>query len=289
MLHLIYNPVAGRGRAPAALRRTRAFLAAERVDFRVHTTLAPRHATELVARLPQGATVVAMGGDGTVHEVARSCIGTPRPMGVLPVGSGDDFAFALGLRRSDFDGALRALLNGRRRLVDTGSINGEPFVNAAGVGFDADVASRVAAAPAPLRGLPAYLFAVVGALAGLSPARVTAEVDDVVVYHGRSLLVSTQNGPRTGGSFLFAPSASPDDGVLDLVLAGELGRVATLRLLPRVMRGKHLTHPKVHLARGRRIALTWERAQPGHVDGEPLEPASNHTLSVVPASLCVLG
>ncbi len=288
MLHLVYNPVAGRGRARAALVRTRAFLDERAVPYRVLSTEAPGHATELARATPPDATVVAVGGDGTAHEVAAACIASERTLAVLPVGSGDDFAFALGMRRADLAGALERLVEGNVRLVDTGRINGEPFVNAAGVGFDADVATRVAAAPRPLKGLAAYLWAVVRALGALDASPVEVRVDGRPVYAGRSLLVSTHLGPRTGGSFLFAPDASLTDGVFEVLVAGGLGRLGTLALLPRVMRGAHLGHPAVHLFRGRRVELRWDRDQPGHVEGEPLPAGRTFVLEAVPASLRVL-
>lgn len=288
MFHLIYNPVAGRGRSKTALVQTRAFLDARSLPYRVLSTEAPKHATRLALDTPQDATVVAVGGDGTAHEVAHACIGSQRTLGVLPVGSGDDFAFALGMRRSDLAGALERLVAGEVRLVDTGRVNGEPFLNAAGVGFDADVATRVAGAPRRLTGLAAYLWAVMTALGGLDPAPVEVRVDGERVYAGRSLLVSTHLGPRTGGSFLFAPDASLTDGMFEVLVAGALGRLGTLALLPRVMRGAHLGHPAVHLFRGHDVELRWERAQPGHVEGEPLPAGHTFRLEMVPASLRVL-
>lgn len=289
MLHLIVNPVAGRGRGPHALAAMRRLLDDAGRTYRVYTTRAPKHATALAAALPADATVVAVGGDGTAHEVARACIGTERTLGILPVGSGDDYAFALGLDRGDLEGAFRRLLDGRPRWVDTGTVNGEPFVNAAGVGFDADVARRVATAPAPLSGLGTYLYAVARALGGLRCVDLLAEVDGRTVYRGPSLLVSTQLGPRTGGSFLFAPEARVDDGLFDVLVAGRLGRVGTLRLLPKAMRGAHLGDPAVHYARGTEVRLAWDRPQHAHTEGEAIGQASTYTLRLVPRSLRVLG
>ena len=288
MLHLIYNPTAGRGRATAALSRTVAFLAERGLAHRVLTTEAPGHATQLAEGTPGGATVVAVGGDGTAHEVALACIGGSRTLGVLPVGSGDDFAFALGMRRDDLPGALERLAAGVTRQVDTGLVNGEPFINATGVGFDADVARRVIDAPRALKGLGAYLWGVLAALRALDPVPVEVVVDGQTVYRGRSLLVSTQLGPRTGGSFLFAPGASLEDGLFDVLVAGGLGRAGTLALLPKVMRGAHLGHPQVHAFRGRSVRLTWQSPQPGHVEGEPLTAGRTFAIELRPASLRVI-
>lgn len=315
MLYLIVNPVAGRGRAASALERTRAFLDAEGVPYDVLVTERPGHATDLARATPEGATVVAMGGDGTVHEVARGILhadpafargpgaaslgavttgqapGAPQPgrvLATLPVGSGDDFAFSLGIPRDDLSAALARLLRGSVHRIDVGVVDHEPFVNALGVGFDAEVAHRVALAPKLFKGLGAYLYAVVTTLGRLDPCPVTVTIDGTRVYQGRALLVACQNGPRTGGSFLFAPDARNDDGVLDVIVAGDFGKLGTLGILPSVMRGRHLGHPKVHLFRGREVSLAWERPQHAHAEGEQVPPAATFNVSLRPAALSVL-
>jgi diacylglycerol kinase (ATP) len=295
VIHLVYNPVAGRGRAALALERTRAFLDAAAVPYTLVTTAAPGHATELARAAPAGATVVAMGGDGTVHEVARgilACANGDAPgdkvLATLPVGSGDDFAFAMGIPRDDLDAALRRLLHGTVTAIDVGDVNGEPFVNAFGVGFDADVAHRVAHAPRFLKGLGAYLYAVVTTLGRLDPGHVTVTIDGVETYVGKALLVGCQNGPRTGGSFLFAPDARNDDGVLDVVVAGAFDKLGTLGILPKVMRGRHLGHPKVHLFQGKDVRLTWQRPQHAHAEGEQLTAGTSFHVTLRPGALRVL-
>lgn len=287
--HLVYNPIAGRGRARRSLARVRRHFEAQGRPLQVHATEARGHATRIAAALPDGATVLVLGGDGTVHEVARAVVGSARTLGVLPSGSGDDFGHALGLERGDLDAALRVVDRGRVRRVDTATANGVRFVNAAGVGFDADVAARVRSAPAPLRDRSAYLYAVVATLARLRDVAVEVVVDGRVAFRGPSLLVSTQNGPRTGGSFLFAPDARIDDGLLDVLVAGDFGRLGTLRILPRVMRGTHLGHPKVLHLRGREVELRWAEPRPAHLEGEPQPACRRWRMRLEPRSLRVFG
>jgi len=288
MLHLIHNPVAGRGRARDAASIVQRRLTERGVASHLLTTHHPGHATELARTLPGDATVVAIGGDGTAHEVAKSCIGTDRTLGVVPVGSGDDFAHALGLPRRRIDLAVDALVAGRVRTIDTGVCNGEPFVNAVGVGFDAEVGRRVANAPRYLRGIGAYLWSVAVSLRDLERIVATVEADGVAVHHGPCLLASCQNGPRTGGSFRFAPSAVLDDGVLDLLVAGDVRRWGTLGLLPRVLVGRHLSHPKVRYLRARRVSMRWEAPRDWHTEGETFVPVSTFEIDVRPASLRVV-
>ncbi len=295
-LRIVYNPIAGRGRARRGLEVVRKALTAWSVPFEVLETTHPHHATELVRSLPDDARVVALGGDGTVHEVALGCLGSGRTLCILPQGSGDDFAFALGLDRHELESALRLAVDGDPVWVDTGEVrwNDEdpqafaPFVNAFGTGFDAEAAANVAAAPPPFTGLGAYLWAVVVTLGRLEHVQATVHVDGRLVHEGPSLLVSVQNGARSGGSFPFSPDAKVDDGLLDILVAGTFGRLGTLAILPRVMRGAHLDHPRIALHHGREVDVVWERPRPGHVEGEPV-PASGHfRVRIRPGSLRVV-
>lgn len=279
VLHLIFNPVAGKGRSLRALGQIERFLSEHGLPYRLLTTEAEGHATALAGNTPPGSTVVVLGGDGTVHEVVKGILnGDPerlsngRRLGVIPVGSGDDFAFSLGIPRNDLGGALRRLLEPKVTLVDVGFVDGEPFANSTGVGFDAEAAYRVRTSPKFIRGLAAYLYGTLSALGAFRPVSVRVVVDGAEVYRGPSLLVSLQNGPRGGGSFMFAPEARNDDGMLDVLVAGEFSRLGAIGILPRVMKGGHLTDPRVHLFRGSEVQLNWEKPQRGHADGEPLGP-----------------
>ena len=287
MYHLIVNPTAGRGRALAGLPRVEAAFEARGKPLSVHMTHAPGHATSLVASLPEDAVVLSLGGDGTLHEVARACVNTARTVGVLPAGSGDDFAFALGIGRRTLDEALAVVFAGHVKRVDTGIVNSRPFVNTLGVGFDAEVAQTVRGAPPFLKERAAYVWAVLQTLQRLETPLVTATVDGHTFYHGPALLASVQNGPRTGGSFLFAPPARVDDGRLELIIAGAIRRRAIPNLLARVMKGQHLNHPEVRLVSGKHIELTWERPQAAHMEGELLAAERHFNIKICPASLRV--
>lgn len=287
VLQLIFNPVAGKGRAARSLDPALRFLSQNGVPYKLMTTEREGHATQLAAATPPGSTVVALGGDGTVHEVVKGILnGAPadpsngRTLAVVPVGSGDDFAFSLGIPRNDLEGALGRLVNPRKVRIDIGYIDGEPFANSTGVGFDAEAAYRVRTSPKLFKGLSAYLYGVLAALSSLKPVSVRILVDGTEVYTGPSLLVSLQNGPRAGGSFLFSPEARNDDGLLDVLVAGEFGRLTALGILPRVMNGRHLSDPNVHLFRGTRVELQWQAPQRGHADGEPLEPRTRYEVEL---------
>lgn len=286
--HLIFNPIAGRGRVPNAVERVRALFDDAGVELTEFVTTGPGAACAYTSSLPANSVAIAMGGDGTVQEVATACAGTERLLGVLPAGSGDDFAFALGIDRHDLEGAVHRVLSGRSRSVDTGLVNGRRFINAAGSGFDADVARTALGAPWPLREKPAYLYAIIRTLSRLTSVESIVRLDGEVVHEGRALLVSAQNGPRSGGSFPLAPDAVVDDGLLDVLVAGSFSRLGTLGILPRVMAGTHVGHQLVQLFRGRDLVIEWQTPRPMHLEGELLEACTRYDLRLEPRSLRVL-
>lgn len=286
--HLIYNPVAGRGRVKDALSRVRARFAAAGRTAHEFTTGAPGEAIRYAETLPEDSILVAVGGDGTVQEVAAACTATRRTLGVVPTGSGDDFAHALGIGRNDLEAAVDRVLFGRPRLVDSGLANGKRFVNTAGSGFDAEVAVAALRAPWPLRERNAYLYGIFRALARLASVAAEITVDGALVHTGPTLLVSAQNGPRSGGSFPLAPEASMTDGLLDIVIAGAFGRLGTLAILPRVLAGTHLSSPRVRLLHGRKVSVSWRLPRPAHLEGELQPPSERLDIELQPASLRVV-
>ncbi len=288
-MYLIVNPVAGRGRSLQALGVAQTFFEQHNLKVEVLKTQYRGHATELARMLPEDATILSVGGDGTLHEIMAACVHTERTIGILPAGSGDDFAYALGINRDSLRQALEIIQRGHIKKVDTATVNGVPFVNAFGVGFDADVAYGIYNAPKFLKERSAYLYSVVTTLGKLKNIPVDVTIDGKHVFSGPSLLVSTQNGPRTGGSFYFAPRAKVDDGLLDVVIAGQFSGLGTLTILPKVMKGTHLGHPNILILPGKDILLEWQSPRPGHMEGELLPATNTFHIRVEPVSLSVFG
>ena len=286
-MYLIMNPVAGRGRSVNALESALTFFKQAGLNITVLKTEYQGHATKLACALPSNATILSLGGDGTLHEIVIACVNTDRVVGILPAGSGDDFAYALGIERSSLQQALAVIQKAHIKHVDTATVNGTPFINAFGVGFDADVAYGIHHAPSFLKERNAYLYSIVSTLGKLKNIPVEVIIDNKKVFEGPALLISTQNGPRTGGSFFFAPHAKPNDGLLDVVVAGKFGRLGTLGILPKVIKGTHINHPRVFMFKGKEILLKWQSARPGHMEGELLAPTNTFYIKVQPKSLKV--
>lgn len=290
---VILNPAAGRGSAVRAWRAAEAVLRKAGVRFDLARTDGPRHAEVLAAQAARSGrpAVLAVGGDGTVNEVAngllRAAEGSPTlPMGVITAGTGNDFIKMLGIP-ADAVGSARTALRATTRQVDAGLVNDRFFTNGVGVGFDARVAAR-ARDVRRLRGLAVYAWAVARAIIEHRNAHVRIQVDGAAVADQQVTLVTVANGGCHGGGFWLCPDARPDDGCLDVLIADALPRTGVMRFIPRVLRRTHTQYPNVHMHRARQVEITSREPLPVHADGEPLEPVSRLEIEILPGRLTVL-
>ena len=222
--------------------------------------------------------VFAVGGDGTVHEVAKRLIGTSLPLGIVPTGSGNGLARHLGFSMNARD-VLRS--DQRVTTIDTATVNGIPFVGTMGVGFDAWVADAFASAG--VRGLATYIRVGVGGFFKYTPQTYQIEVDGERIER-RALLIAIANASQYGNNARIAPVASLQDGVLDLVIVER----ASLFAIPRLFTGTLHRAPGITMRRGSHIVIRRPAAGPAHLDGEPVTLPELLTIDVVPRSLRVL-
>jgi diacylglycerol kinase (ATP) len=214
-------------------------------------------------------------------------VGRDLALGVLPVGSGNDYVKALGIG-TDLGRALEVLAAGKVRVVDAGEVNGIRFNNALGVGFDAEVAAGVARAPAYLGGTGRYLWSVGRLLRGFRCHEATLRLDGGEVVEAETILVAVALGTTSGARFRLAPEARLDDGLFDVVWSEEVSRAEVLRLIPAALGGTLLRHPKVHLARAREVAVELAKEVPAHIDGEIIAPTQAFKARVLPGALRVV-
>jgi YegS/Rv2252/BmrU family lipid kinase len=283
----LVNPRAGRGRGERIARELPALLAARGVQADVRTTEAPRDAVRLAreAAAAGAGLVVAVGGDGTAHEVVNGIAASRATFALIPVGSGNDLAFALGIP-SSLDAALDVALRGAQRAIDLARFDDAWFANSLGLGFEAQVTIE-SRSITRLRGFAIYLAAVLRALAHLRCPHLVIRADDRVL-EGRKLLVCIGNGPRVGGGFLLTPDAVNDDGLLDVCVVEGMGRWRVLRTLPKAIRGAHVGDPRITMLRARNIEIESEDGFPFHADGEVIDAARRRlTVRVVPGALKV--
>ena len=285
--HLVFNPAAGRGRAGDRRAGISTYLEERGIEARWHVTGGTGDATRIVEDLPDEALVVAVGGDGTVHEVAAACVGTGRTMGVLPVGSGNDYVKAVGVG-TRLGRALEVLAGGAIRTVDAGEVNGIRFVNGLGIGFDAEVAAGVAEAPKVLGGFGGYLWSVGRLLWGFRCREGRIRLGSGEEIEAETILVAAALGTTYGARFRIAPAAHLDDGFFDVIWSDKVSRAEVLRLIPDVLRGAHLAHPKIRFGRASDVEVSLAKPAPAHVDGEMLPPTKEFRARVLPGALRVL-
>jgi YegS/Rv2252/BmrU family lipid kinase len=284
--HAIVNPAAGGGRAGKVWPRVRAILAGAGWELAESLTDRRGHAMDLAAG-SSTEVVVAVGGDGTAHEVANGVLRSRRPgaLGLIPVGTGSDFARALGLPRDPL-AAARVLLAARPQQVDVGEVNGRYFLTIAGAGFDGEVARLVNSWPKVLSGTVMYVLGILKMLVTYRPADVEIVVDGIR-QRERLFLIAVGNTAWNAGGMLTVPAAKADDGRLHAVIAGPLTRLETLIVLPKVFSGRHLDHPKVRQTNGLEIRVSSEQPLSIQADGESIGtlPA---VFTVRPRALTVL-
>jgi diacylglycerol kinase (ATP) len=287
-IRAILNPRAG-----TAAHRTREAIERGRPawkDYAVYLTREPGHATELAREaVAAGAHVVlAVGGDGTVNEVARGLLGSTAALGIVPVGSGNGLARALRIPLRPGE-ALRALESGARRRMDVGSLNGRMFLNVAGIGFDAAVghAFHERGRKGGRRGLLGYLRL------SLLELRHYRAVPLVVEAGGERLdltafVTTFANGPQYGSGAVLNPGGKLDDGKLEVVVF-ENGTVwRLLGTAPRLFLGGIERSPAYRRLSGPSATVTAASPAAVHCDGDPVEAAGRVEVLLRPRALEIL-
>ncbi|MFD8227722.1 diacylglycerol kinase family protein, partial [Streptomyces massasporeus] len=225
------------------------------------------------ARAGTGA-LIAVGGDGMAALALRAVAGTRTPLGLVAVGTGNDFARALGLPVREPAAAGRmiadALKCGRIRDIDLGQVGDRFFGTVLASGFDSRVTDRGNRMRWPTGRLK-YDLAVIGELAGFRPVPYRIRLDDDEVLEVEATLVAVGNGSSYGGGMRICPGADLTDGLFDVTVVGDCSRTTLLRVFPRVYRGTHVDHPKVTVLRAARVEIAAEGVT-GYADGEPLGP-----------------
>lgn len=289
---MLLNPRAAGGRARRLADPVRQWLAVRAPEAVFALADDVGRARALMQAHPEGSRVVLVGGDGTVHRLLPELVARSLLLGLVPVGSGNDLAGALGLRGLAWGGALARALNGPASHCDLGELStvggALTFASSLAAGFDAAIARRAAEGPQWLRGLPRYLWATLGELAALRRRHLRVFVDDALAHDGEALFASCLNTPSYGAGMPAAPGARIDDGRLDLLLAGRFGRAGALLMLPRLLAGTHLGNPEVRAARFTRLRVECDVELPLAADGEPLASVREFSVRVLPGALRVV-
>ncbi|MEV4066133.1 diacylglycerol/lipid kinase family protein [Nonomuraea dietziae] len=226
--------------------------------------------------------LVAFGGDGLVHLALQAVAGGEVPLGIIPAGTGNDFAAALGLTGRD---PVKTILRGKARAIDAARVGpDEWFASVVCCGFDSRVNERANALTWP-PGMAKYLLAAAGELRDFRPIPFRITLDGRVVEQ-EAMLVAVGNTRSYGAGMRICPTAEPDDGLLDVTILGAVGKSAFVRSFPRVYKGAHGAHPAVTMVRARTVTLEAPDVV-AYADGERIGPLPL-TCAVSPGALRVL-
>jgi diacylglycerol kinase (ATP) len=247
----------------------------------------PGHLAQTAGEV-RGALLVVVGGDGTVNEVVNGAAGTDAEIAVLPSGTGQDFGRSHGIP-TDFDDAVRIVLEGETRSIDLGRVECEGatsrfFANVGSAGMSGAVARRANSMSKALGGRVTFYYALTREFLGWRNTEVVVELADGARREGRMHDVIVANGRWHGGGMQLAPEASQDDGLFDIVLIGDITKLDFATTSPKLYSGRYLAHPKVELLRSSTLSIDAAEPLPLEVDGEPIGTTPAR-FEVVPAAL----
>jgi len=280
---LIVNPVSGGKDKRNVLAAVGRYLDLSDCTYEVLLTRQAGDGTRF-ARESAAEVVVAVGGDGTVSEVAKGLLGSEKVLGILPCGSGDGLALHLGLSREPAR-AVKTLNEGKVARIDVGLMDGKPFFCTAGVGMDADVAWEFA--HSSRRGLATYISTAWEDWKHRDPDRYVVETE-TESWTGTALFITVGNANQWGNEARIAPKASLCDGLLDVTVVQPFSTYEIPDLAARLMAGKADTSRHVRTFRSAHVHIHRDHAGPAHYDGDPFQAGTDMELSVREAALQVI-
>ncbi|GED67075.1 transcriptional regulator [Brevibacillus reuszeri] len=279
MMGFIVNPVSGNGKGKKVWELLEPTLRGQGARFLMRQTSRQGEAQKLAIELIQKEGVkklIAVGGDGTVHEVINGIqqSGQTCVFGHVAAGSGNDYARGHGVPFDPLE-ALEGILSDQdERLIDLLYINGRVAVNSIGTGLDALVAKKTNEARYKgwlnryRLGRVAYIISVIRVLCSYCPCHVTLTVDNQKYSIPNAWLIALANIPNYGGGMLICPDAAPDDGEMKICVIHSLSRLQFLLAFPKIFRGTHVSHSGVLFYSGRQVQIQAEKSLFVHADGE---------------------
>ncbi len=283
----IVNPAACRGKGARTGEALKQLARDYGLDFDLQVTSGPKRAIEMARNaIGKFEHIVAVGGDGTINEVVNGIGETGVRLGVIPVGSGNDFVNAIGIPRK-LQQSLKTLTGGNTRNLDLGKAGHHYFANGLGIGFDSWVVEQ-ALKVKKLRGSLIYLYSVLRTIYSYSPPIMHLAFSDTVI-DDKLFMVTVGNGVSMGGGFKLTPEAIMDDGLFDVNIISELTKPEIYQNLLRVYAGTHTRMKQVTTARTDSISVRSDEGFAAHVDGE-LISLKLHELDVqlIPKALQVV-
>ena len=282
----IVNPISGRSSKESIVGAIAGSVDMDRYEVTIRFTAAPGHATTLASEAVQSGQqlVVAVGGDGTVNEVARALVGTDAALGIIPCGSGNGLARHLHIPMNPRK-AIEILNQGRIRRIDTLTVNGTPCFCTAGVGYDAFVSEEYA--KEPTRGLVTYVRKAVENWFDYTPEQYLIETEEGM-FSRTALAITCANANQWGNGFHVAPKASLTDGLIDVTIIHPIKPLNALPMPVQILGYSFDKNPGVETFKTSGLTIRRATPAPLHIDGEPQSGTRDITIALRPASLSVL-
>ena len=295
-LGIVLNPIAGRGRALNIEKPLVEYLRNRKIVFQLEKTGRPQHAIDISRQMCKELDIIiAVGGDGTVNEVATGIVGGIASLAFLPIGSGNDFNRVIGIPRNT-NLAIDTIIAGTKRLIDFGRVKIQNlfgrtqqkyFINTLGIGIDAAIAKEVQRIKY-LRGLPLYILAAVKALGTYSPNEYIIYENGIIKIENAFLLCAG-NGIYEGGGFKMVPDANPSDSKLNICLIRKMPVWNALPLVPKIIQGKHRNHKMISMWDSKKMIISSRQPFILHGDGEIFEEdAVEVTIDLIPKAITVI-
>ena len=281
---IILNPAAGRGKAKSLMERIDSFFSQADIQFDLSVTERPLHATEIAREaVSEFKDFIVVGGDGTINEVINGIQGSDVNLGIIPVGSGNDFIKCVNIP-NDFEESVKVILDGKIRAIDLGKMGNRFFPNGLGVGFDA-LAAEYANKIKLFKGALIYLISVFKAYFKFTPPVLTIESDTRIIKK-RIFFATIGNGICLGSKFYLTPEAKPDDGMFDICIVEPVSMFRLIKLIPKVFKGEHLNENIVTYFKAKHLKVTSDIGSPVHMDGEVISlNLKNFEVELIPNTL----
>lgn len=282
----IVNPKAGTNLQKHIRESVDKYLNHRRFEYGFRFTERAEHAKELAQEaIAEGyEIVVAVGGDGSINEVASALLGTDVVLGIIPAGSGNGLAMHLGYGR-DIDEAVKKINTAEVRSIDVGMMNGQPFINLAGIGFDGLVSNMMKGSN--WRGFLAYFLKSLEAGLKYTPRECRIEIDDKVLTE-KCFIISVANGPMWGYNFQIAPGARLDDGLFEVVIMRDVPKWQYFAVVPSSLNGTIYDADFVDHYRARHVKIIADGKNYVHLDGEGLIHEGTLEFEIKPKALKIL-
>ena len=287
MFGIVYNPASGKGQGEALLEQIQALVAQRGEECRLYATQFEGDGRNQAQKaMDEGCSaIVSVGGDGTLSEVVSAMAGSEAVLYIVPRGTGNDFARMFSLPKDPLE-AFKAQLGGTKCRIDLGSINGTPFINVSGSGFDVEVLRKTEELKHIYPGEQAYLRAVLSTLRQYKPVEMDFAVDGGAYKRLRATIIEIANGRYFGGGMRVAPDAAYDDGLFDVVYIKPVYRCMIPFLLPLFILGVHVYLPIVKVTRAKTVSIRADRMTV-NIDGR-LEEMNEANFEILPQALSVM-